>query len=233
MTDALSPVAGSGRSPGPNTARRTGPRILVVDDCALHRDTLAFAVGATDLDTPAVAWDLESVAIAFESNAPEVVLLSMLTRNNTGLLRYIRAQCPKAKVIVVGVREDDEPGIVACAEAGVAGYLLVSESLDDLRQRIGTVIDGGFSCPAGVSAILLRRLSALASGRQTTAKDSALTARETEVLRMMESGLSNRAIAEELCIAVHTVKNHVHSVLTKLGVRTRAEAAAVARRIGV
>lgn len=79
--------------------------------------------------------------------------------------------------------------------------------------------------------MLLRRLSALAAQRQPAAKELVLTAREAQVLRMLEMGLSNRNIADHLGIAIHTVKNHVHSVLTKLGVRTRAEAAALARTI--
>jgi DNA-binding NarL/FixJ family response regulator len=81
---------------------------------------------------------------------------------------------------------------------------------------------------------LLQRLSALASQPQNPLGERILTAREVEILGMLEAGMSNREIADRLCIAVHTVKNHVHSVLTKLGVATRAEAAASARtqRIG-
>uniref|UniRef100_UPI0037C92ECD response regulator transcription factor n=1 Tax=Mycolicibacterium phlei TaxID=1771 RepID=UPI0037C92ECD len=60
-----------------------------------------------------------------------------------------------------------------------------------------------------------------------------LTARETQILRMVEMGLSNREIAERLCIAVHTVKNHMHSLLTKLGVSSRGEAAALCRMNGI
>jgi DNA-binding NarL/FixJ family response regulator len=135
------------------------------------------------------------------------------------------------KVIVLGVSEDDEAGIVACAEAGVAGYHLRTEALDDLLGLIGRVAVGESSCSARVSSILLRRLSALAQQRPPMAKEVVLTAREAQILRMLEMGLSNRDIAAELCIALHTVKNHVHSVLTKLGVGTRAEAAARFRTV--
>ena len=71
--------------------------------------------------------------------------------------------------------------------------------------------------------MLLRRLLALATRRQTAAKELVLTARKAEILRMLEMGLSNRNIADHLGIAIHTVKNHVHSVFTRLGVSTRAE----------
>ena len=79
--------------------------------------------------------------------------------------------------------------------------------------------------------MLLRRLSALATRRQTAAKELVLTAREAQILRMLEMGLSNRNIADHLGIAIHTVKNHVHSVFTRLGVSTRAGAAAFARTV--
>ena len=79
--------------------------------------------------------------------------------------------------------------------------------------------------------MLLRRLSALAERRQPAAKELVLTPREAQILRMLEMGLSNRNIADHLGIAIHTVKNHVHSLLTKLGVSSRVEAAALARTV--
>jgi DNA-binding NarL/FixJ family response regulator len=69
----------------------------------------------------------------------------------------------------------------------------------------------------------------LASQRQPEVKELVLTAREIQILRLLESGLSNQEVAQHLCIALPTVKNHVHSVLRKLGVSTRGEAAAYAR----
>jgi DNA-binding NarL/FixJ family response regulator len=86
-------------------------------------------------------------------------------------------------------------------------------------------------CSPRVSAILLRRLSALASQRPPAAMELVLTTRESQTLTMLELGLSNQDIAAQLCIAVHTVKNHVHSLLSKLGLSTRAEAAALSRTV--
>jgi DNA-binding NarL/FixJ family response regulator len=125
--------------------------------------------------------------------------------------------------------EDDESEIVSCAEAGVAGYHLRSETLGDLLVLIRKVAAGESLCSPRVSAILLRRLSALASQRQQPAdRELVLRAREAQILKMLELGLSNRDIADQLCITVHTV---VHSLLTKLGVSTRAQAAALSRTI--
>ncbi|WP_236950302.1 response regulator transcription factor [Mycobacterium sp. MS1601] len=138
---------------------------------------------------------------------------------------------PELRVIAIGASEADESDILACAEAGVAGYHMRSDSLGDLIVLIHDVAAGISSCPPVVSAMLLRRLSSLAAQSKTSERELVLTAREIQILRMIEMGRSNRDIADDLDIAVHTVKNHVHNLLTKLGVSTRAEAAALSRTI--
>ncbi len=206
-------------------------RVLIVDDSALYRDFLAGVVVAHGMVKPGVAWDLPSLITEIGNTNPRVILLNMATRDNTMLLRQALKLNPSARVIVLGLSEDDEQEIVACAEAGVAGYHLRTESLGELLVLIGKVAGGESLCSPRVSAILLRRLSTLASERQSSDKELVLTAREAQILEMVELGLSNRDIADELCIAVHTVKNHVHSLLTKLGVSTRVEAAALSRTV--
>jgi DNA-binding NarL/FixJ family response regulator len=211
--------------------RLPGARFLIVDDCKLSRENLAAIFAAHGGSELAVAWDLPSLSAALGEVTPEIVLLNMGTRDNRTLLRMVRYTCPEAKVIVVGISEDDESEIVACAEAGAAGYHLRAESLDDLLMLTSRVANGESLCSPKVSAILLRRLSTLAAQRRPEVKELVLTTREIQILRLLESGLSNQEIADHLYIAVHTVKNHVHSVLSKLGVSTRAEAAAYSRSI--
>lgn len=205
--------------------------ILIIDDCTLYRENLAATIALNGIAGPRVAWDLPSLVRALEDTTPSVVLLNIATRDSAMLLRAAMETSPNLRVIVLGVSEDDESEIVACAEEGVAAYHMRTESLDDLLVLIHKVAAGESLCSPRVSAILLRRLSALASQRQPVGKELVLTAREAQILRMLEMGLSNRDIAARLCIAVHTVKNHVHSLLTKLGVSTRAEAAALSRTI--
>lgn len=200
--------------------------ILIVDDWVLYRETLAAVFAANDVAMPSVAWDLPSLLTALHDISPTIILLSMGTRESSMLLRAAVELSPDVRVIALGLSEDDEGEIIACAEAGVAGYHMRTESLDDLLGLICKVAAGGAFCSPRVSAILLRRLSALAAQKPRSENELVLTARETQILRMLEMGLSNRDIGEQLCIAVHTVKNHVHAVLTKLGVSSRAEAAA-------
>ncbi|KUI36685.1 response regulator transcription factor [Mycobacterium sp. GA-2829] len=203
-------------------------RFLIIDDCTLHRESLAAVFAESG---PAVAWDLSSLCATLGSTVPEIVLVNMGTRNSVSLVRVVRQMCPAAKVVAVGLAEDDEAEILACAGAGVCGYHLRTESLDDLRRLIARVAVDEYSCSPKVSAILLKRFSVIASQRAPEPRQLVLTAREFEILKLLELGLSNREIADDLCIAVHTVKNHVHAVLGKLGVRTRAQAAAYGRSV--
>lgn len=209
-------------------SRLSGLRLLIVDDHTLHRDNLA-AVLATDGAAPASAWDLQSLFAVLTDNPPELVLLNLETRDSGMLLHVTLEICPQMRIIVFGLSEDDEAGIVACAEAGVAGYHLRTESLDELLSLVRRVADGGLSCSPHTSAILLRTVSALATKGQPATQQLVLTRREGQILRTLEMGRTNAEIADELSISVHTVKNHVHSLLKKLGVRTRAEAAAFSR----
>jgi DNA-binding NarL/FixJ family response regulator len=204
-------------------------RLLIIDDCTLYRENLATIFVLNGIAAPSVAWDLPSLVLALEDTEPRVVLVNMATRGSHLLLRAAMDLSPNARVIVLGVSEDDESEIVACAEAGVAGYHMRTDALEDLLVLVHNVAAGKSSCPPRVSAILLRRLSTLASEPRQVVRELALTAREAQILTMLELGRSNRDIAAQLRIAVHTVKNHVHSLLTKLGVSTRAEAAALAR----
>ena len=210
---------------------RCAAKILIMDDCTLQRENLAAILGKNGRFSPTMAWDAASAAEALREIEPDVVLLSMTTRDKLKLLSFVRETCATAKVIVVGISEDDESDIIACAEAGVAGYHLRTESLYELTTLIAKVIEGESACSPMVSTILLRHLSVTATQRRSGSRELALTTREMQILRMLEMGLSNRDIADQLCIALHTVKNHVHAVLGKLGVGTRAEAAAYSRSL--
>ena len=211
----------------------SGIRVLVIDDRTLYRECLtkvlcSRGVAAT---APESSWEISSVITRSDANKSHVVLLNMATHGSSALLQKMCLSQPHVRVIVLGISEQDADAIVGCAEAGAAGYHLRTESLDDLLDLISKVAAGESLCSPKVSAILLARLSALAAQRCSVQRGPALTAREMQILRMLELGLANRDIAAQLCIAVHTVKNHVHNVLTKLGVDSREQAAALARTV--
>lgn len=205
----------------------TGIRILVVDDSRLYREATAGLL----IDQP---W-VEGVETAEDGAAamrhdvefpPTVTLLNMSTDGSLGWLRALAGA--GARVVVLGVPES-ETELISCAEAGSAGYLLRSDSLDSLCDLIQAVARGESICSPKTTAVLLRRVAALAAERRERAGLGLLTAREAEILHLIEQGLANREIAERLHIELRTVKNHVHAILGKLGVERRGQAAAAAR----
>ena len=205
--------------------------LLIVDDCTVYREALTTVLRLNFFGSVGQAWDVPTLIGAVESVAPQVILLNMAAKNAETMLRAATSLGRKAPVIAVGVHATDEQMIVAGAEAGVAAYHMRSDSLADLLAIIASVLTGERDFPPALSNILLRRLSNLAAQRHPLPRGPGLTAREMQILGLLELGRSNQDIADQLAIAVHTVKNHVHNVLTKLGVNSRAEAAALSHSL--
>jgi len=202
--------------------------VLIVDDSALYREGLA-AILAKNWGASAVrsAADLASMSIAINRQVPDVILLNLASADSHALLLAAREASPASRVVVIGVREHDEAEIVACAELGVAGYHLRSEPLEQLIKLMVAVAAGETLCSPRVTAIIMARLSTLAATQAPATRVLDLTPREVQILGLVDLGLSNKEIADRLCIEVHTVKNHMHNVLAKCGVRRRADAAAI------
>jgi two-component system nitrate/nitrite response regulator NarL len=206
--------------------RENSLRVLVVDDLRIYRDHLIARLAAQPfVGAAAGAADAEGAAGLLAGGDFGVVLVSLTTR---GGLEICRAAAGRgARVIALGVTADEDEA-VACAEAGVAGYVLRHDTDDALLGVVAAVGRGEISCPPPVAAALMRRM-----GRGGDARPSAgpgrLTAREREILGLIDQGMSNKEIADRLFIEVRTVKNHVHNLLEKLSVRRRGEAAAVLR----
>jgi two-component system nitrate/nitrite response regulator NarL len=171
-------------------------------------------------------------AEAMESMAalrPDVVLLDMGLPASLRVARDVRTAIPTTKVIalaVTGVGAD----VIACAEAGIRGYLTRDGTLSDLLETIEYTVRGETLCPPRVTADLFERLAAVAcAGEPKPAVDASLTQREAQIAALIERGQSNKEIARTLSIALPTVKNHVHNVLRKLHVERRTEIAGYVR----
>jgi two-component system, NarL family, nitrate/nitrite response regulator NarL len=223
---AVSVVASSPR------AAETDLRVLFCSPIRLYREGLVevmsrrgFAMASTE---PVAA----AVAHAAEDLDPEVVLVDLAEPSGIETVRQLVAARPEAPVVALGVAERDAE-VIACAEAGVAAYVTRGQTLDDLGLALRAAARGESPCSPKLTAILLRRLAAL-GGTPATADDAEagapLTPRESQILGLIGKGLSNKEIAQRLCIELPTVKNHVHNVLGKLSVRRRGEAAAWLRR---
>lgn len=207
----------------PSTA---GPKTVVVDDGRLSRECLAGQLAARGIPTT-TAWDVPS--LLHEVDGATLILLNVETPDSDTLLHLGRDIDTAMRVIVFGLSIDRESEIVACAEAGVSGLHLRTESFEHLMSLINGAGNGRARCSPEVSAILLRRVYAFAAQANPDASTEVLTPREIEILDLIEQGLTNQQIASRLTLTVNTVKNHVHNVLRKLGVGSRSEAVTVAR----
>lgn len=203
-------------------------RVIVVDDGRLARECLAAQLRASGVSA-AVAWDLPSLFAGIDGGRPDVILINIGTPHYTTLLPVSLDVDTATKVIVFGLSIDRESDIIASAEAGVAGLHLRTESFEHLLALLANAGRGPAQCSSEVSAILMRRVYAFATHANPDSSTGSLTSRETEILELLEQGLTNQQIASRLSVTIHTVKNHVHSLLTKLGVGSRTEAVTVFR----
>ena len=173
------------------------------------------------------AADAEAGIAILEERAVDVVLLDVGLADDVATLRRIVQAVPGSRVVAFGIAPVEE-AVVACAEAGVAGYVSREASLDEVVASLEAVRDGDVVCPPWVAGSLLRRVGALADVAEAQPARP-LTAREAEVIALVDEGLSNKDIARRLQIEVPTVKNHVHNILEKVGATRRSEAAARVR----
>lgn len=201
--------------------------MLIVDDFALGRECLADRLGRHYADVRQ-AWDLPTFFRETERGMLRLILVNFATHNSANLLQVSLDLEPQPKVIVFGLA--DESDVVSCAEAGAVGLMLRSESFEQLVTLVHEVGNGRPHCSPEVSAMLIGQVYSAVTGRHFgDPATNTLTERETEVLLLIEQGLTNQQIASRLSVTVHTVKNHVHSLLGKLGAESRAEASRIAR----
>jgi DNA-binding NarL/FixJ family response regulator len=226
MIDRSSELPGDSQAPAGAVRQGRPVSVLIIDDSCLHREALAEVLRRTDWSgTVLTAADAEAALRCIQTSPPDVVLLNMATLGSMAMLEVVVDAAPQAGVVALGVTEARDE-VIACAEAGVAGYLLRSETLDDLTATVHSVLRGETLCSPRIAATLLRRVTTLAGERHRPAELASLTPRERQIVRLIDQGLTNKQIAESLCIEVRTVKNHVHNILEKLRVHRRGEAAA-------
>lgn len=203
-------------------------RLFIVSDIRLYREGLARVLAADGrVEVVGATGSVEDALTGMADWRPDVVLLDAASAGGLAGACPIVESFPDAKVVALGLA-NAEGDVIACAEAGLAGYVLREASVEDLVAAVESAARGELCCSPGVAGALLRRLARLAGGRPL-GEDGRLTRRELEIVAMIDDGLSNKEIASRLHIEVATVKNHVHHLIEKLGVRRRGEAAAKLR----
>ncbi len=201
-------------------------RVLLVDDQTLVRQGVRSLLSlAEGIEVVAEASDGRQAIEVIPQVAPDVVLMDMRMPVMSGLeaLQALAAEGRLPPTIILTTFDDDQM-VLAGIKAGAKGYMLKDVSLEQLVGAIQTVARGGSLVQPAMSQRLLSGLEHMRNEFVSLDKPDPLTERETEILRLMAGGFSNKEIANSLGVAEGTIKNHVSNILSKLGVRDRTRA---------
>jgi DNA-binding NarL/FixJ family response regulator len=221
---------GLGASPDSAAQRhafRRKERVLLVGDVRLFRELLEDAVADQDGFEVVGSASCDVAAMAAGMIEPDIVVADTAALTIPEGIRALATALPDAKIVAIGV-PDDEDSVVSLLEAGAAGYVTVDQPFTELVTAVDAASNGELPCSPRMSAALARRVAALAADEKHVPGDAALTPRQREIASLIASGMSNKQIARRLLIEHATVKNHVHSILVKLGVSRRDQ---VGRRL--
>jgi DNA-binding NarL/FixJ family response regulator len=212
-------------------------RILLVDDQALFRESLALLLNTQpDLLVVGEAANGEAALQLVATVHPQVVLmdLRMPILDGVAATRRLRSEHPEVQVIAL-TTFDDDADVLAALRAGAIGYLLKDVSGETLYAALRAAARGQSLLPPPIATKVVAELTRLADPPQVRAQPLShpLSSRELEIVRLLSRGATNREIAAALVLAEGTVKNHLTNILGKLGARDRAQAALIAKDLGI
>jgi DNA-binding NarL/FixJ family response regulator len=223
MTRDGDQLAAAGIAADPIALSRAGARVLIAAATTLYRDGVLAALRDQErFFVVGVAQDEREFAWRVIAERPDVALLDVELLRAAAAQGLLPANDDAPPIVVLAVADREEE-ISACADAGATEIVRRRADRDELLATIERALLGDSRLPSLRSALAPDRPSA------PTREPPALTPRELEILRMIEEGATNKAIAFALGCSTSTVKNHVHALLAKLGVNRRAEAVRVAR----
>ena len=205
---------------------RSGPiRVMVVDDHPMWRDAVARDLAEAGYDVVATAADGAQALRVAGAARPDVVVLDLQLPDASGVdvTRGLRAAYPAARVLVLSA-SGEQQDVLDAVKAGAAGYLLKSAALPEFLDAVRRTADGDPVFTPGLAALVLGEFRRLASAPAAGGGDApTLTERETEILRMVATGMSYKQIASRLVLSHRTVQNHVQNSLGKLHLHNRVE----------
>ena len=208
-------------------------RLLVVDDHPLFRKGAVYMLNAQpDIEVVGEASDGNEALQKARELMPDLILMDITMPNCDGLeaTRRIMEEMPYVKIVMLTVSDDDQD-LFEAIKWGAQGYLLKNLEPEELTDMLRGVFHGEAPISRTTASRILREFSRRARGEGPNIRD--LTPRETEILRLVAKGASNREIAQALVISLHTVKNHLRNIMDKLHMQSRVEAAVFAAREGL
>jgi len=224
--ESTPPLTGPESSTAPRPPARTQPvRAMVAASVRLYRDGLAHSLGEA-MQVVAVTADAQATHREAVRLAPDVLLLDMSLEGALALAQALAEAAPGTRVVAFALDDAHDGQVLACAEAGVAGWVGRDASTEEVVDAVLRAARGELLCSTHTAALLSRRLAALARERRAPSPAGQLTPREAEIGELLARGLSNKHIARALGLSLATVKNHVHNILEKLEVGSRGEAGA-------
>lgn len=212
-------------------------KVAIIDDQALVRGGFAVMLGLqVDIEVVAEAGDGAAAIEIARTHRPDVILMDIRMPGIDGLAAtkaIVDSADWPVKVLILTTFDPDEY-VYEALRAGASGFVLKDISPEDLVAAVRTVADGGALLAPSVTRRLISRFAAPPSlDSSVVARLDRLTSREREVLVAVAAGSSNIEIAEDLFVGAATVKSHVSSILTKLGLTNRAQAVAFAYESGL
>jgi two-component system, NarL family, nitrate/nitrite response regulator NarL len=166
---------------------------------------------------------------ALDAAAADVVLLDAGGANALQLAQNVIRERPATRILGFGV-EEVPAEVIACAQAGLCGYVPSTASMRDLVAAIRCIAQGGTVCSPSMADGIFRHMRSASIEPQSNEAEKLLTRRQQQIVRLISDGLSNKEIARRLALGNSTVKNHVHEILDRLRVSCRSEVAARLRR---
>jgi two-component system, NarL family, nitrate/nitrite response regulator NarL len=201
-------------------------RVCLVSAVQIHRESLRSVLAAQpEFDLVAVFGKVEEAIACLTSVTPlpEVILCDLPVHECVTLAGAMQGLMPSVRLVAFGV-DDFEHEILACARAGMSGFVSREATVDELSSTLVAVARNELRCSPAVAAKLFHRLATPIDAPPDPSL-APLTTREREVLALIREGLANKEIAAQLQISEATVKNHVHHLLEKLQVKRRVQAA--------